>query len=231
MFQATLLVLAAPLLGPRTDRPNLVTIVTDDQGRWAVGAYGNPEVRTPNIDRLAAEGVRFTNAIAATPVCSPSRGTWMSGLYPTELGFTDWISPAEAREGLGLSAPTWAEALAAAGYRTALVGKWHLGEAERFHPRAKGFERFFGFLGGGNRPMDPTLEVEGETRRLEGPLPDLLVDDAIGFLEERDERPFALAVHFRAPHLPYGPVPDEDSAPFADLDPTIPTSTASTSPR
>ena len=77
--------------------PNLLFIMTDDQGRWAMGAYGNDEIHTPNMDRIAREGALFTNAIVATPVCSPSRATFMTGRYPTELGITDWISPAESR--------------------------------------------------------------------------------------------------------------------------------------
>jgi uncharacterized sulfatase len=203
-------------------RANLIAIVTDDQARWAVGAYGNTEVRTPNLDRLAAEGALFMNAFTATPVCSPSRATYFCGLYPTEIGITDWISPDEATEGLGLSAPIWPQALRDHGYATALLGKWHLGTQPPFHPTARGFDQFFGFLGGGNSPMDPLLEVNGKETRLQGPLPDLLVDEAIRFLDAHGDRPFALCLHFRAPHLPYAPVPNEDLAPFKGLDPSVP---------
>ncbi|MDQ3441722.1 MAG: sulfatase-like hydrolase/transferase, partial [Planctomycetota bacterium] len=117
---------------------------------------------------------------------------------------------------------TWPEVLKREGYATALVGKWHLGEDPAFHPHRRGFDDFFGFLGGGNRPMNPTLEDNGRPRSLQGSLPDLLVDDAIGFVERHRDRPFAVLLHFRAPHLPYGPVPEEDSAPFKESDPTIP---------
>lgn len=203
-------------------RLNLVAIVTDDQGRWAMGAYDNPEIRTPNMDRIAREGALFRNAFVATPVCSPSRATYLTGRYPTELGITDWIAPSQAEDGLGLAAETWPQALQRHGYRTALVGKWHLGQLGRFHPTELGFDHFTGFLSGANRPMNPTLEVAGEEIELEGPLPDLLTDDAIQFVERNANRPFALCLHFRAPHLPYGPVPKSDSAPYADLDPAIP---------
>src|SRR5262245_66373527 len=77
-------------------RYNIISIVTDDQGRWAVGAYGNREVRTPNMDRLAREGARFLNAFTPTPVCSPSRASFMTGRYGTQLDITDWIAPVEA---------------------------------------------------------------------------------------------------------------------------------------
>jgi len=204
------------------ERPNVIAIVTDDQGQWACGAYGNPEIQTPNMDRLAREGLLFRNAMTCTPVCSPSRASYFSGKWPSELGITDWISGDEAQEGVGLKPFIWPMLFQQAGYRTALIGKWHLGEQPQFHPTQKGFDEFFGFLGGGNRPMNPTLEVKGETQALKGPLPDLLVDSAMEFVSQSREEPFLLCLHFRAPHLPYLPVPEEDRAPFADLDPTIP---------
>jgi uncharacterized sulfatase len=206
------------------ERYNLISIVTDDQARWAVGLYGNKEVRTPNMDRIGREGARFLNAFTATPVCSPSRASFMTGRYGTQVGITDWISPAEADAGLGLPADavTWPEVLRKNGYVTALIGKWHLGSQPQFHPRRRGFDHFFGFLGGGTTPMDPTLELDGKTQKYKGAEPDLLVDDALRFIQAHRGRPFALALHFRAPHLPYGPVPEEDTAPFKALDPTVP---------
>lgn len=219
---ALLAALWIPAPGVADERPNLVAIVTDDQGRWAMGAYGNREIQTPHMDRIAREGALFTDAIVATPVCSPSRATYLTGLYPTEVGITDWIHPDEAANGLGLSAPTWPAVLQANGYRTALIGKWHLGTLSQFHPTQLGFDHFYGFLAGGNRPMDPVLEVDGQERKLSGPLPDLLVDETIRFVREHGDGPFAVCLHFRAPHLPYGPVPEVDSAPYADLDPTVP---------
>ena len=204
------------------ERTNLIAIVTDDQGRWAMGAYGNHEVRTPNMDRIAREGALMTSAFVPTPVCSPSRAAYLTGRWPTELGITDWIAPVESNAGMGLDAPTWPAALQQAGYRTAIIGKWHLGTQATFHPTRRGFDHFMGFLGGGNRPMDPLLEVDGTERRLKGSLPDLLVDDAINFVRQNRRQPFALCLHFRAPHLPYGPVPGVDRKPFATLDPTVP---------
>jgi uncharacterized sulfatase len=203
---------------------NLISIVTDDQAHWSIGAYGNKETRTPNMDRLAREGARFLKAYTVTPVCSPSRASFLTGKYGTELGITDWISPEQAQEGMGLpiSAVTWPQVLQKNGWRTALIGKWHLGEKPQFHPTRRGFDHFYGFLSGGNQPMDPVLEVNGKTERLTGSLPDLLTNEALRFVTESKDRPFALLLHFRAPHTPYAPVPETDSLVFRDLDPTIP---------
>lgn len=217
--------LFTPAMSERVEasQPNLITIVTDDQGKWAMGAYGNGDIYTPNMDRIGREGALLTNAFVVSPVCSPARATWFTGRYPTELGITEWISPTESEEGLGLSALTWPEVLQENGYQTALFGKWHLGTVEAFHPRNKGFDAFMGFLVGGQKPIDPTLEVEGKVISLKGPLPDILTDAAMEWIKVQDnERPFALSLHFRAPHLPYGPVPDEDMEHYLNVDPAIP---------
>jgi uncharacterized sulfatase len=219
-----LLCSAVSLRAAEVTKWNVVVVVTDDQGAWALGCYGNKECRTPNMDRLAREGARFLNAFTPTPVCSPSRASMLCSLYGTQVGITDWIAPREAEAGMGLppQVPTWPKILQQHGYRTALIGKWHLGTQPRFHPTKNGFDHFFGFLGGGNQPMDPVLEKDGKTRTFNGPLPDLLTDDALQFLAENQAQPFALLLHFRAPHLPYGPVPTVDSEPFQELDPAIP---------
>lgn len=206
----------------QADQPNLIVIMTDDQGQWAMGAYGNQDIHTPNMDRIASEGALFTDAICVTPVCSASRAAYFTGLYPTQLGITDWISPIEAQQGLGLKHATWPQALQKHGYRTGLIGKWHLGEKPEFHPTRLGFDYFLGFLNGGNRPNDPVLEVDGKTEKLTGPLPDLLTDAALKFIAKESQQPFALCLHYRAPHTPYLPVPDEDAAHYKDLDPKVP---------
>jgi choline-sulfatase len=203
--------------------PNIITIVTDDQGQWAMGAYGNEEILTPGMDRIAREGILFTNALVVSPVCSPARATWLTGRYPTELGITEWIHPDEGKSGLGLNDSTWAQVLQNNGYTTAMVGKWHLGNRPQYHPVQKGFDHFMGFLDGGNKPMNPTLEVNGEVKKINGPLPDILTDDALAWLKSvGSKKPFALSLHFRAPHLAYGPVPKSDTDHYSDLDPSIP---------
>ncbi len=123
----------------------------------------------------------------------------------------------EPEAGLSSEFPTWAQQLQRAGYKTGLFGKWHLGLRPQFHPTRRGYEEFYGFLGGGNLPRDPVLEVEGATRQWSGFMPDLLTDAAIGFLHRYRSRPFLLSLHFRAPHLPYLPVPERDAARFENL--------------
>jgi uncharacterized sulfatase len=215
---------AAPAEAGKPKRYNVIAIVTDDQGHWAVGAYGNKEIKTPNMDKLAKQGARFLNAFTATPVCSPSRASYLTGKWGTQVQITDWISPAEGAAGVGLPGDTitWMQVLQKHGYVTGLIGKWHLGLLPQYHPTKHGFTHFVGFLGGGNTPMNPTLEVNGKDKKFNGAEPDIIVDQAIDFLKQNKDRPFALAIHFRAPHLPYGPVPKEDSEPFKNLDPTIP---------
>lgn len=207
-------------------RFNIISIVTDDQAAWTLGCYGNKESITPHMDRLAREGARFANAFTVTPVCSPSRVTFMTGKYGAQLGITDWIAPNEAKAGLGLKAGvvTWPKVLQGAGYQTALIGKWHLGDQAASHPNQQGFHHFYGFLGGGTSPMNPTYDFPDGPKVVQGYGADLLTDEAVRWLEENKERTFALSLHFREPHTAYAPVPEQDSKPFATLDPTVPES-------
>ena len=183
---------------PRS-RPNIVFLYTDDQAQWAVGAYGNREIKTPNLDRLARRGAIFRNAFTVTPVCSPSRAALMTSRYPSELGIADWIDPRKEPDiGLAPAAITWPELLKGFGYATMLAGKWHLGTRDEFHPTRQGFDRFFGFRDGSNQPIDPRLEVDGQVRQLKGSLPDLLVDEGLSFIDRHRQGPFLLSIHFRA---------------------------------
>jgi choline-sulfatase len=214
---------AGPVQADAGARTNIVFLYTDDQAQWALGAYGNQEIKTPNLDRLARHGAIFCNAFTVTPVCSPSRAALMTSRYPSELGIADWINPqTEPNLGLAPAAIIWPELLKGFGYATMLAGKWHLGTLDEFHPTRQGFDRFFGFRDGSNRPIDPKLEVDGRLHQLKGSLPDLLVDEGLKFIEQHRDRPFLLSIHFRAPHTPYGPVPDVDSRQYRTLDPTIP---------
>src|SRR4029079_974990 len=129
-----------------TDRPNVLVIVSDDLGYADIGVYGGQEIPTPNIDRIAHDGIRFTNAYVSSPYCSPSRAGLMTGRYPQRFGY-EFNPDGSPDHGLPLTETTMADRLKGAGYRTALFGKWHLGSADRVHPMRRGFEEFYGFLG------------------------------------------------------------------------------------
>ena len=204
-------------------RPNILFVYTDDQGPWTIGVSGNPQAKTPHMDRLFRQGAYLVNSFTTTPVCSPSRASLMASRYGTELAITDWIHPGKEPElGLDPATVTWPEVLAEAGYTNGLIGKWHLGIPDRFHPTKTGFHYFMGFREGGTRLKDPTLEVDGQPKKLSGFTVNILTDHALEFIRRNKDGPFLLCVHYRAPHAPWLPLPDEDWAPFEDLDPQIP---------
>ncbi|GAB4140751.1 MAG: sulfatase-like hydrolase/transferase [Planctomycetaceae bacterium] len=206
-----------------TQRPNILFLFTDDQAPWAIGVSGHPHAETPHMDKLFKQGAYLVNAFTVTPVCSPSRASLMTSRYGSEVGITDWIHPRkEAKLGLNPKFPVWPKLLQQAGYRTGLIGKWHLGTQDRFHPTKYGYGYFMGFRSGGSVPKDPILEVNGQNKKLKGFLPDILTDDAIRFISQKSKQPFLLSLHFRAPHARWLPVADEDWAPFKNLDPKIP---------
>lgn len=216
-----LLILAALALSSgrlsAAEKMNVIAILTDDQGPWSMGCYGGPDAVTPNLDRLAGEGALFTRAFVATPVCSPSRATFFTGRYGSQLGIKDWINPEQAMAGTGLpvDSVTWPAVLKAAGWRTALLGKWHLGLRPEHHPTRFGFDHFYGFLGHGTAAMKPVFDFPEGPRTLEGCAADLITDEAIALIGARREEPFALVMSFREPHAPYGPMPAIDQAVFA----------------
>ncbi|MEW4489652.1 sulfatase-like hydrolase/transferase [Thalassoglobus sp. JC818] len=205
------------------ERPNIVFIYTDDQAPTATGFSGNPDLKTPNIDRLAASGIVIPNAFTVTPVCSPSRAGLVTGRYSTEFGILDWIHPtAEAELGLDPEAVTWMELLQQAGYATCLSGKWHLGTEDRFHPTVFGYDEFMGIRDGGCPPKDPVLEVNGEDVKQEGFTVDLVTDYALDFMTRNQSEPFLVSIHYREPHAAWLPTRDEDWEPYRDLDPQLP---------
>lgn len=226
LLVTSLWLLCIAAFSAETTRRNFISIVTDDQAAWALGCYGNKECLTPNMDRLAKEGARFANAFTVTPVCSPSRAIFISGKLGTQLGITDWIAPNEQAAGVGLSgkASTWPKVLQSNAYATALFGKWHLGDKPDMHPTKQGFDSFYGFLGGGNSPMNPTYDLAAGPTSLKGYGADLMTDEAMRWVGEHKEKPFSISLHYREPHSPYGPVPEEDSRLFEKLDPTVPES-------
>ena len=224
-------------------RPNVLLIYTDDHAQWAVGAYGNKDVHTPTMDRLAAEGVRFTQGFTK-PVCSPSRAMLLSGQYSHRLGIPDYIpygNPVHIDNGLPAGTPTIASVLKSVGYTTGLVGKWHLGYGEKYYPRRFGFDTAEGYRyiapgkrydQGGQIPyMVDGREAErfGKSSTVASDCTTILSDRAIAFLQSNRENPFFLFLSFYRPHLAWLPVPDEDLAHYKDRPLAVPSPPAESS--
>jgi arylsulfatase A-like enzyme len=195
---------------------NVVFILADDLGWRDLGCYGRPDYATPVLDALAARGVRFTQAYANSSSCSPTRVALATGRYQQRLpvGLLDPLPPG-SRIGLPPGHATLAGELSARGFRTALVGKWHMGEGEGQGPLHHGYDEFFGFLGGamtyfshlsgppGTPASAPALR-EGKTPLDQpGYATDLFADRAVEFVRRADPRPFFLSLHFNAPHWPW----------------------------
>lgn len=202
-------------------RPNLVFVLADDLGYADVGGYGVRTSFTPNLDRLAAEGLRFTDGYANSPVCSPTRFALMTGRYQYRLrGAAEEPIGGAARGcaqlGLPSSHPTLPSLLRAAGYHTALIGKWHLGYLPHFSPLASGYAEFFGPLGGGvdyfshadRAGVHDLYDGDDEVRR-SGYLTDLISDRACEVIRRQSHAPFMLSVHYTAPHWPWETRGDE----------------------
>lgn len=218
-----------PRAAAKSKRPNILFICTDDQAPWALRCSGDVNAQTPNLDRFCSQGVYMPNFFTTTPVCSPSRASTMTSRYGTEVGITDWIRTGEktgvdeSEVGLESKFPIWPESLQRAGYDTAFVGKWHLGVLERHHPTRHGYRYFAGFRKGGVTPVDAELEVNGKVSKYPGIADDNLTRFAVEYLKSCDaSRPFLLNVHYRWPHAPWQPLPDDDWAPFKDAALTYP---------
>ncbi len=197
-----------PTMDAQTGRPNIVVIVADDLGYADIGVQGSKDIPTPGIDSIARNGIRFTDAYVSGPYCSPTRAGLMTGRYPQRFGHEFNLNPAGHQDyGLPLTETTMAARLKAAGYRTALFGKWHLGFADRFHPMERGFDEFFGFLAGAHSYLDPGFApnplLDGRTPVRETPyLTDALADRAVDFIKRHQTQPFFLYLAFNAVHLP-----------------------------
>ena len=209
---------ATALAAAPAKRINVVMFMTDDHGAWATGAYGCSDIKTPNIDQLAKTGARFTRAFACTPVCSPSRMTYMTGRIPSVHGVQDWLQPedsfgAKTKKWLD-GHPTYAEILASNGYKLGMVGKWHMGEDDKAQ---KGFTYWATIPGGGGPYKDQEFIVNGEKVKKPGFKEDALGDFAIQFLErQKKDEPFYLLMPFYAPHTPFDYQPEEIRKQYAD---------------
>jgi arylsulfatase A-like enzyme len=198
---------------PGGDRPNIVFIAADDLGYGDLSGYGRADYETPVLDRLASEGMRFTQAYSIAPICTPTRVGFMTGRYPARhpIGLREPLteSPADSERGLDPAHPTVTSLLKRAGYTNALVGKWHLGIKPEYHPNRHGFDEFFGPLSGAVDYVSHTdprgqhdLYRNADPVRLEGYLTDLIADEAVRFIRQRRE-PFFLSHQGTAPHSPW----------------------------
>jgi arylsulfatase A-like enzyme len=189
-------------------RPNIVVIMTDDQGYGDLGVHGNPKIKTPNLDRFAAQSVRLKN-FYVSPVCAPTRASLLTGRYNYRTGVVDTY------QGRALMHPdelTLAEILAAAGYRTGIFGKWHLGDNAPLRPMDQGFQRSLVLKGGGiGQPsdppggssyFDPILQGDGKAERFAGYCSDIFADATSDFIRKRGSAPFFAYLAFNCPHDP-----------------------------
>ena len=201
---------------PHTNRPNVLFLLADDH-RWdCLGAAGHPVIRTPNLDRIAAEGARFANAFCVTSLCCPSRASFLTGLYGAANGVTHngptggTILP---------DVPTIGQLFQRAGYRTTYVGKWHIGDQYIVQP---GWDHWTGFFGQGAY-LDPVLNVNGNRYRLKGHMTDLLTKVTVEQLSRQADHPFCMMVSYKAAHPPCVP-PARHTSLYADAElPQVPT--------
>ena len=199
---------AAPAVG----RPNIIVIVADDLGYADIGVHGCKDIPTPNIDSIAQNGVRFTNAYVSCPVCSPTRAGLMTGRYQQRFGHEfnpgGQLRSPSVKFGLPLSQVTLADILKGDGYATGLVGKWHLGQDPEFHPMKRGFDEYFGFLGGSHSYVDAKADPNNLIIRGTEPvdekeyLTDAFTREALAFIDRRKAQPFFLYLTYSAVHNP-----------------------------
>jgi arylsulfatase A-like enzyme len=206
--------------GGQGKRPNVVLVITDDQGYGDLGCHGNPVIQTPNLDRLHSQSIRLTD-FHVDPTCSPTRSALMTGHYSTRTGVWHTIM---GRSLLGKHEVTMADVFFASGYRTGIFGKWHLGDNYPFRPQDRGFGEVLIHSGGGvgqgpdywgNDYFDDTYLHNGEFKKFSGYCTDIWFDGAMRFIEANKERPFFCYLTTNAPHGPYN-IADEYSRPYLE---------------
>lgn len=192
-------------------KPNFIVIVADDLGYGDLSCYGSDSIRTPRLDRMAEEGVRFTDFHSNGTLCSPTRAALMTGQYQQRSGVNGVINAKSGRkQGMSLASTTLPEVLKKADYRTGLVGKWHLGYALKFNPRNRGFDEFVGWTSG-NVDYFSHIDQGGyedwwrdrQKTPEEGYATNLITDHSVRFLQQNKDHPFFLMVAHGAPHYPY----------------------------
>src|SRR5688500_4715784 len=216
-----LLVFVGSALGAQR-RPNVVLIMTDDAGYGDFGSYGATDVKTPNLDRLARDGVRFTDFYANAPSCTPTRAGLMTGRYQQRVALEYPLGmqrPADFSRGLPVTGRSLPQLLRNAGYATALIGKWHLGWKPEYSPIRHGFDYFFGFKSGfidfythtsPDSPDHDDLFENDSAVSVDGYMTDLIANRSVRWIEQNSRQPFFIDVACNAPHCPYQ-VPDKPS--------------------
>ncbi|HEX6063741.1 MAG TPA: sulfatase-like hydrolase/transferase, partial [Longimicrobiales bacterium] len=215
IYSFLVLFLAVSAAQAQTQPPNIVIIVADDIGYADFGFQGSTDIPTPHIDRLARAGVRFTNAYVSGPYCSPTRAGLLTGLYPQRFGheFNPALTAAGMPPGLPLGQWTMADRLREHGYRTALFGKWHLGMRPEFHPLERGFDEFYGFLGGAHSYF--ATPDTGRMAIMDGRKPvsdslyltESITNRAVDFIKRNAAQPFLLYLAYNAAHTPMHATP------------------------
>ena len=184
--------------------PNVILIFCDDLGYGDLGCYGS-KIRTPNLDRLASEGIRFTHFYSANPVCSPSRAALLTGRYPTRVGVPVVLFPQD-QGGLNEDEATLADLLKKRNYRTMCIGKWHLGRPEKYLPTSRGFDHYYGIPYSNDmtpRPLMRDTNVIEETADL-ATLTPRYTAEAVKFIDDSKDKPFFLYMPHTYPHIPLG---------------------------
>jgi arylsulfatase A-like enzyme len=193
----------------KNTRPNIIYIMADDMGYADLSCYGRKEYQTPSLDKLCLQGMKFTNAYAAAPVCTPTRVAFMTGRYPARLnvGLYEPIAEGKKDSSVGLSpgTPSIATLMKKAGYETYLVGKWHLGYPVEFSPNRNGFDYFYGFHAGAIDYISHSNDLYEDGTKIEQPgyTTDLWADKAVELISKKHTKPFFLTVMFNAPHWPW----------------------------
>ncbi len=192
-------------------KPNIIIIVVDDAGYVDFGFMGSEDLETPNIDNLAKDGVFFTDAHVSATVCAPSRAGLITGKYQQRFGFEANGTGDTASGDVGLSdnVETMADVFQKHNYKTIAIGKWHLGATSTDHPNKRGFDEFYGFLGGGrsyfpinNPSKEHMLQQNGKRVEFDGYLTDVLGDRSVDFVEENKDQPFFMYLAYNAVHTP-----------------------------
>jgi arylsulfatase A-like enzyme len=207
---------AAAAQAPR--KPNVVVFLSDDMGYADIGPYGAKDIRTPNLDRLAAEGVRFTDFYSNGPVCTPTRAALMTGRWQQRTGLEWALVPADKGKGLPVSETSLARMLKDHGYAAGIFGKWHLGMEPEYSPHAHGFDEWFGLLSGNvdmyshqYRTGLHDLWENGKPLERQGYLTEMIADRAVSWIGRQASRPFFAYIPFNAVHWPFqGPGRPQD---------------------